>query len=208
MDRKGSKTAPRGEARRRKRKFSRNRHASESENLSTNFQKLKSSQSEKLSIDVTVSYVILNFYMIFTQLQYLVKSKECKRNGETYKHPPALHEDIQKATKPIYEALIEEKLLERRLGGCTQNNNESFNSALWLLALEHNFNGNSVVELAAYCVLSKFNEGYKTIFEIMQHADITLGPIADTFARVFDWSHIDKAEGVIASGSAQKLRGR
>ena len=47
-----------------------------------------------------------------------------------YKHRPALAEDAKKLLKPIYEDLTKTELLERCLGGHTQNNNESFNNCV------------------------------------------------------------------------------
>ena len=47
---------------------------------------------------------------------------------ESFKHSyTALITDLLKAMKPIYEDLSKDALLHRRLGGFTQNNNESLN---------------------------------------------------------------------------------
>ena len=45
-------------------------------------------------------------------------------------HPHPLHPDVQKEILPIYEDLSRDDLLERCLGGHTQNANESFNSTV------------------------------------------------------------------------------
>lgn len=48
-----------------------------------------------------------------------------------YKHKPALHPDVQKAIKPVYEALSDEELLAKSVEHYTQNANESFHSLVW-----------------------------------------------------------------------------
>lgn len=44
-----------------------------------------------------------------------------------YTHDAPLTDKVQEIIKPIYENLSNDELLERCLGGNTQNNNESFN---------------------------------------------------------------------------------
>lgn len=52
-------------------------------------------------------------------------------------HPNPLHPDVQKTVLPIYKDLSKDDLLERCLGGHTQNANESFNSTIWRLGPKH-----------------------------------------------------------------------
>lgn len=66
----------------------------------------------------------------------------CKyRRAESLKldftHPEPLHQDVAKNILPIFEDLSREELLERCLGGHTQNANESFNATIWRLAPKH-----------------------------------------------------------------------
>jgi len=56
---------------------------------------------------------------------------------QEFDHPPPLHTDVQKHVLPIYEDLSRDDLLERCLGGYTQNANESFNATIWRLAPKH-----------------------------------------------------------------------
>ena len=76
-----------------------------------------------------------------------------------YSHPPPLCTEVQNMLRPIYEDLSSDNLLERRLGGHTQNNNESFNSVLWSMAPKHIFCSAKTIELVAFlsaCVCHVF----------------------------------------------------
>ncbi|KYQ55491.1 hypothetical protein ALC60_05553, partial [Trachymyrmex zeteki] len=60
-----------------------------------------------------------------------------------------LHPDVQKHILPIYENLSKEDLLQRCLGGYTQNANESFNSTVWRLAPKHLHCGLKIIEIVS-----------------------------------------------------------
>jgi len=49
---------------------------------------------------------------------------------KNYNHKPAMCDEVYKAVLPIYQDLSRDDLLERCLGGYTQNTNESFNSVV------------------------------------------------------------------------------
>lgn len=70
--------------------------------------------------------------------------------NKTHKHKPALSEEVQEVVKPIYESLTEEDLLNRCLGGNTQNNNESLNALIWTIAPKHFFHGKKTIEIASW----------------------------------------------------------
>ncbi|XP_017792762.1 PREDICTED: uncharacterized protein LOC108574649 [Habropoda laboriosa] len=59
---------------------------------------------------------------------------EAKGTLENYNHEEPLCKAVQDAIKPIYQDLSSPDLLERCLGGNTQNNNESYNGFLWHFA--------------------------------------------------------------------------
>jgi len=75
----------------------------------------------------------------------------------------------------IYEALSRDDLLQRCLGGHTQNANESFNATVWRLAPKHLNSGLKIVEILAYIAAGVFNEGYSSILKIMNALDIIVG---------------------------------
>ncbi|XP_071653066.1 uncharacterized protein [Temnothorax longispinosus] len=101
---------------------------------------------------------------------------------DAFEHPPALHKDVQEKLLPIYQDLSKDNLLERYLGGYTQNCNESFNACIWRLAPKHLHCGSKTVEIAAYLATAIFNEGYFPILKIMEIMGIVIGQQSKTFA--------------------------
>ena len=65
----------------------------------------------------------------------------------------ALPPDVATAIFPIHEDLSNEKLLERCVGGFTQNNNESYNQLIWKVSPKIVPSGSNIVEIAAYIAL-------------------------------------------------------
>lgn len=65
------------------------------------------------------------------------RKNEAENILDEFNHKPPFHKDVEDAIKPIYNDLSSRELLERCLGGNTQNNNESFNSTVWRLAPKH-----------------------------------------------------------------------
>lgn len=58
------------------------------------------------------------------------KQKPKENRFEKYEHKPALSKSVQKAIKSIYNALSNEDLLLRCVGGYTQNTNKSVNAKI------------------------------------------------------------------------------
>ena len=48
-----------------------------------------------------------------------------------YSHEPALSDDVLSGITPVYQDLSSENLLQRYIGGFTQNNNKSINAFIW-----------------------------------------------------------------------------
>jgi len=88
-------------------------------------------------------------------------------------HPPPLDATVAKYIFPIFEDLSRKDLLERCLGGHTQNANESFNATVWRLAPKHLHCGRKIIEIAAWIAAGIFNEGYLSVLRIMSSMDIT-----------------------------------
>ncbi|GIX84604.1 uncharacterized protein CDAR_235001 [Caerostris darwini] len=95
------------------------------------------------------------------------KWREVEGTLETFEHPPALDDAAREILKPIYDDLTAYDLLERYLGSNTQNNDESFNSCVWQLAPKHEFAGKKIVDVATYCAVCTFNEGFTAILKVM-----------------------------------------
>lgn len=58
------------------------------------------------------------------------KFRVAESHGLEYTHPPPLDATVAKYIFPIFEDLSRKELLERCLGGHTQNANESFNATV------------------------------------------------------------------------------
>ncbi|KZC14907.1 hypothetical protein WN55_07615, partial [Dufourea novaeangliae] len=87
--------------------------------------------------------------------------------------------------KPIYTDLCQDNLLERCLGGNTQNN-ESFNGLLWHFAPKHIYSGAKTVEIASYLATAIYNDGYLSILKILNTMGIVIGLAAKSFADTQD----------------------
>ncbi|KAG8236553.1 hypothetical protein J437_LFUL016858 [Ladona fulva] len=106
--------------------------------------------------------------------------------GENFEHPPPLNPEVQKCILPIYEDLSRDDLLERCLGGHSQNANESFNATIWRLVTKHLNCGIKILEMSAYLAAGIFNEGYKFVLHCMQDMGVIIGQQSNKFANVHD----------------------
>lgn len=125
-----------------------------------------------------------------------------------FEHPTPLHPDVQKHILPIYEDLSQEDLLQRCLGGHTQNANESFNSTVWRFAPKHLHSGLKIVQIAAYMAAGLFNEGYTSILQIMNRLEIIIGKQSKTYADNIDKHRVIRQErcSSLATKEARKAR--
>ncbi|GFU82085.1 uncharacterized protein TNCV_1389881 [Trichonephila clavipes] len=84
----------------------------------------------------------------------------------SYTHDyPTLPADVAEAIYPIYKDFNIVELLEKCIGGFTQNNNESYNSVnIWEKTPKSVPCGSKIVEIAAYIAAGMFNEGTKSLF--------------------------------------------
>lgn len=114
---------------------------------------------------------------------------------DSFKHTySALPKDVLDAIKPIYEYLSKDALLERCVGGFTQNNNESLNQLIWKISPKHLSGTSVIVEIAAYVAACAFNEGSFALLTFMQVMEISSGSSAHEWARSSDSMRISRAE--------------
>ncbi|KYM98820.1 hypothetical protein ALC62_10450 [Cyphomyrmex costatus] len=106
----------------------------------------------------------------------------------SFKHPPPLYPNVEKHLQPIFDDLSNDNLLEKCLGGYTQNANENFNSTVWRLSPTHIHNEAKIVCIAAYIAASIFNEGYNAVLMMMNK----LGIQAHNFAVMKDEKQINR----------------
>lgn len=114
---------------------------------------------------------------------------------KSFKHNyDALPNEVLTALKPIYQDLSKEALLERCLGGFTQNNNESLNQLIWKISPKCVSGTAIVVEIAANVAACTFNEGCFALLTFMQEMGIKSGPSAHEWARAVDQIRICRAD--------------
>lgn len=110
-----------------------------------------------------------------------------------YTHKPALHPDIIKAITPIYQELSKDDLLERCLGGYTQNSNKSLKALIWTFAPKTTFSGAKCVEIAVNIASSIFNN-YSSILLMMNTMNIVIGPVTASIYEALDEERISTAK--------------
>ena len=76
---------------------------------------------------------------------------------------------------PVYEDPSSENLLQRFIGGFTQNNNESLNALICSFSPKRVFSGAKTVKIASYLAESIFNEGYESLLKMMHIMNIIIG---------------------------------
>lgn len=114
---------------------------------------------------------------------------------KAFKHSyTALPADVLIAMKPIYQDLSKDELLQRCLGGFTQNNNESFNQLVWKISPKSVSGTSTIVEIAANIAACTFNEGSFALLAFMQEMGIGTGPSSHEWARQNDELRITRAE--------------
>ena len=75
---------------------------------------------------------------------------------------------VRKAILPIYQSLCKSEMLDKCLHGKTQNANESFNGMIWNRMLNVAHVGLDVLAVSVYDSIAHFNNGEKTVLNIME----------------------------------------
>ncbi|XP_074100551.1 uncharacterized protein LOC141528402 [Cotesia typhae] len=121
---------------------------------------------------------------------------------------PPLPADIAEALIPIYEDLSNPELLERCVGGFTQNNNESFNALVWQLAPKTNSSYSLIVEIALYISTITFNDGALATLKILENLDVKVGPTLYSYCAERDATRVKAAESRMETASKKKKKSR
>lgn len=122
---------------------------------------------------------------------------------DTYQHKPALSIEIFNAIKPIYEDLSRNELLERCLGGYTQNNNECFNSTVWNIAPKTVSSNKKVLDIATSVATCIFNDGLFSIMKIMEVLHLLIGSNCYNFCFESDARRIQQAEASLTDAAKE-----
>lgn len=85
-------------------------------------------------------------------------------------------------------------MLQRCVGGYTQNTNESLNNLIWSFAPKTVFSGIQTVQIATFLATGIFNEGYGAVLSILHGMKITIGPAAFALSKELDADRIKTAK--------------
>jgi len=107
----------------------------------------------------------------------------------------------------IYEDLSKYELLERCVGGFTQNNNECYNSLVWQIAPKTTSSGPIIVELATFIAAIIFNDGQKTILKALELLGIRIGVTLEQYCREQDEKRVALTERRTQSLLARRQSG-
>ncbi|CAK9801756.1 Histone-lysine N-methyltransferase SETMAR [Anthophora plagiata] len=102
--------------------------------------------------------------------------------------------DVLKAIKLIYVDLSKRELLDRCVGGFTQNNNESYNQLIWNISPKSLSGGSFPVKIAAYTPAHIFNEGNVALLRIFEALGVPCGQNAYRYVIREDESRVTVAE--------------
>ncbi|CAH2083321.1 unnamed protein product [Euphydryas editha] len=122
------------------------------------------------------------------------KKAQAANSLDTFHHKPPLSQEVFKAIRPIYEELSRDELLNRCLGGYTQNSNESFNATVWKLAPKSYSSGKKVLNVATDIEVCCFNDGLTSILKIMKALQMDIGVHSYNFCLETDAKRIEHAE--------------
>ncbi|KAK3911583.1 Halomucin [Frankliniella fusca] len=97
------------------------------------------------------------------------------RKGKQFTHKPGVPLACMEACRKVFEDLTSPDLLERCIGGYTQNPNESVNNLMWLGCPEVRFFGKKTVDIAAAEGILQFNDGCRSKIKVMREMGVEPG---------------------------------
>ncbi|GFX10296.1 uncharacterized protein TNCV_1866911 [Trichonephila clavipes] len=97
---------------------------------------------------------------------------------------------LREAIYSLYEDLNNAKLLERCVGGFTQNNNESYDKLIWKITPKIVPYGSKLAEIAAYIAAGMFNEGTKSLLYFMIALGLSLGTTVHAYVDQENAEHV------------------
>ena len=101
--------------------------------------------------------------------------RDLAKGTSAYCHEHPLPEAVADCIFPVFKELSKKQLLSSCLHGGTQNQNEAFNALIWQRASKQTHSNLSTVELATYLAVGCFNDGAKTIVNVLEGLGIKAG---------------------------------
>ena len=112
----------------------------------------------------------------------------------TYKHKKSVPPAVMDCIKPIFKDLSHPDLLERCIGGRTQNTNESLNALIWKYCPKTSNSAKTIVDIAVNMAVAHFNDGKSATLRIMEHLGLIPGHNSVAFSVMADKARIKYAE--------------
>ena len=120
-------------------------------------------------------------------------------------HSPKIPADFEPFIKPVFENLCNEQLLEKCLKGATQNQNESFNSLIWVRSPKTEYSSLATTQIAVSHATLVFNSGVRALVPVMKALGIHTGPLCSAYLFARDDYCIKRSQAKEA-GVAKKRR--
>ncbi|XP_052128327.1 uncharacterized protein LOC113205481 isoform X2 [Frankliniella occidentalis] len=103
-----------------------------------------------------------------------------------FKHKAALPGAVLTAIKPVFKDLSKEELLQKCVGGYTQNPNESLNNLIWKNVPKTVFCGRKTLEIGVHDAVIVFNSGQKGRLKVFEKLGITPGQFCVSYCNEKD----------------------
>ncbi|KAE8745984.1 hypothetical protein FOCC_FOCC007346 [Frankliniella occidentalis] len=123
------------------------------------------------------------------------KYVNAKRDGslQNFKHKNSLPVVVMDAIKPVFVDLTKEDLLQRCVGGHTQNSNESFNAVIWKNVPKSVFCGKTTLDVGVADAVLTFNNGQKGRLKVLSALNIIPGTQCVRHVNQCDWLRVKVA---------------
>ncbi|KAK3933236.1 Large tegument protein deneddylase [Frankliniella fusca] len=122
--------------------------------------------------------------------QRAVTAKTLKK----FKHKQGVPLACMEACKKVFSDLTSDELLERCIGGYTQNPNESVNNLVWLGCPKVRFFGKKTVDIAAAEGILQFNDGCRSKIKVLREMGVQPGNSCINWAITEDKSRVLQAQ--------------
>lgn len=145
------------------------------------------------------------------QHKYCLSNLWCKyknrRRSTPFKHQKPLPAAVGQAILPLFQRLSEETLLEKCVGGYTQNQNEALNNLIWSFCTKAGYAGAKTVESAVGMAICIFNNGYTAIQRIASRLGVSPGRNLTRYLSRLDTARVKGAEKRCHRLNSQPERG-
>lgn len=134
--------------------------------------------------------------------------QKAKASKKVYKHVNSVPPAIMDAIKDIFKDLSMPNLLQKCLGGQTQNSNESLNALIWKFCPKTSGSGKQIVQIAVNEAIICYNEGQIGRLSTMRDLEFQIGQFCHSYAVEVDTRRIFVAEKRAAQCTLEARRAK